>query len=334
MKRLKEFKKEIVALHRDCLKQRVVSRLKSLIGTFGFTCPIQRLFLRQIQEFVDRQDGLVASADVICRFVRYIEQVYFKHADPIPEIFRPVNRALHDHVFVPVYENFCSYTYKKNANWGGPALMRAILENVKYCPYCNAEMVYSIERDAQAKDLKSAFDHFFPKGRYPFLAVSLYNLIPSCHRCNSDFKGDEWSRMLNIPHLYLDDLDDMAHFVPIDITGIWDTDKGCPDLQLTFVAKDVNMKAQVATHADVFGINLVYRQLFNGEAVKVIRKAKVLNENYVMQIRRWFESAGLRNINIEEMIYGTPIKHESIDLYHMSKLKIDLYEQSVENMRT
>ncbi|WP_346985393.1 hypothetical protein [Chryseobacterium sp. POE27] len=32
-------------------------------------------------------------------------------------------------------------------------------------------------------------DHFIPKGEFPYLSVSIYNLIPSCYSCNSKFKG-------------------------------------------------------------------------------------------------------------------------------------------------
>lgn len=32
-------------------------------------------------------------------------------------------------------------------------------------------------------------DHFIPKGKFPYFALSLYNLIPSCYPCNSKFKG-------------------------------------------------------------------------------------------------------------------------------------------------
>ena len=31
-------------------------------------------------------------------------------------------------------------------------------------------------------------DHYYDKGSYPYLALSLYNLIPSCYTCNSKLK--------------------------------------------------------------------------------------------------------------------------------------------------
>lgn len=32
-------------------------------------------------------------------------------------------------------------------------------------------------------------DHFIPKTKFPYFALSLYNLVPSCYPCNSKFKG-------------------------------------------------------------------------------------------------------------------------------------------------
>lgn len=59
--------------------------------------------------------------------------------------------------------------------------------NVKSCCYCN--MNYTVVTDESRgwrpkyKALLQ-FDHFFDKDTYPFLSMSLYNLIPSCGTCN------------------------------------------------------------------------------------------------------------------------------------------------------
>lgn len=57
--------------------------------------------------------------------------------------------------------------------------------NFKTCFYCNKDFIANFERDK--KELVSTFqlDHFYDKGTYPYLALSFYNLIPSCPTCNS-----------------------------------------------------------------------------------------------------------------------------------------------------
>lgn len=52
-----------------------------------------------------------------------------------------------------------------------------------YCPFCGLyrlKGVYHTNREA--------YDHFLPKGTYPFNSVNLRNLAPMCHECNSTYK--------------------------------------------------------------------------------------------------------------------------------------------------
>ena len=56
-----------------------------------------------------------------------------------------------------------------------------------YCPYCNDEPIHIIQYSRGAT--RPALDHFLPRGLYPFLALSLYNLVPTGYRCNTYFKG-------------------------------------------------------------------------------------------------------------------------------------------------
>lgn len=56
--------------------------------------------------------------------------------------------------------------------------------DVRVCPYCNRIFVESVEVEGTQKVIKGQLDHFYPKEKYPFLALSKYNLVPSCTYCN------------------------------------------------------------------------------------------------------------------------------------------------------
>ncbi|WP_252213919.1 hypothetical protein [Clostridium sp. CMCC3677] len=62
---------------------------------------------------------------------------------------------------------------------------------ISVCPYCNREYINNYFDDTNKRKSTADLDHFYPKSKYPFLALSLYNFIPSCQICNSRFKGDE-----------------------------------------------------------------------------------------------------------------------------------------------
>jgi hypothetical protein len=51
------------------------------------------------------------------------------------------------------------------------------------CPFCgigDIEGVYNNKREA--------YDHYLPKGLYPFNSINFRNLAPACHKCNSTYK--------------------------------------------------------------------------------------------------------------------------------------------------
>jgi len=64
--------------------------------------------------------------------------------------------------------------------------------NITVCPFCNREYVFKFDDTKQQKTRTlSTLDHFYDKASYPFLAVSFYNLIPTCSICNSKFKNQK-----------------------------------------------------------------------------------------------------------------------------------------------
>jgi hypothetical protein len=63
------------------------------------------------------------------------------------------------------------------------------LIGVNTCVYCNRQYIFTVDDEKNNHITRPEFDHYLPKSIYPFFALSLYNLIPSCHICNSNCKG-------------------------------------------------------------------------------------------------------------------------------------------------
>ena len=53
--------------------------------------------------------------------------------------------------------------------------------NIRTCPYCNRHYTFTLDETVR---VAPEFDHFYDKAKHPLLAVSFYNLVPSCHTCN------------------------------------------------------------------------------------------------------------------------------------------------------
>lgn len=52
--------------------------------------------------------------------------------------------------------------------------------DVRVCPYCNRQYTVTL-RDSK---VRPQYDHYFSKAEYPYLALTLFNLVPSCGICN------------------------------------------------------------------------------------------------------------------------------------------------------
>jgi hypothetical protein len=51
------------------------------------------------------------------------------------------------------------------------------------CPYCGISRI-----EGEFSETQEDYDHFLPKGTYPFNAVAMRNLAPICDKCNKKFK--------------------------------------------------------------------------------------------------------------------------------------------------
>lgn len=51
------------------------------------------------------------------------------------------------------------------------------------CPFCGINDVKGIYHSK-----REAYDHYLPKGKYPFNSINFKNLAPACHECNSTYK--------------------------------------------------------------------------------------------------------------------------------------------------
>lgn len=89
------------------------------------------------------------------------------------------------------------------------------------CPYCNLRDIKAVLNESGQVIMKQAFDHFFADSKFPFLAISFYNLVPCCTPCNTNFKRNEKMKLKKNTHPYLNGYDkdctvDIKNYVDID----------------------------------------------------------------------------------------------------------------------
>ncbi|SDA11521.1 hypothetical protein SAMN02910447_00428 [Ruminococcus sp. YE71] len=146
---------ELIKIHTDAVKARInksydkseiINNIKSLgVGT--------------IEEF------LTADVDTLKRWVRECpEKLDFSQ-------------------FKNMYQRFFSNGADKfvDKDYNAYKFLKEL--DVTVCPYCDDEYLDIVEIDDKQKRT-SEIDHFFPKSRFPALAMCIYNLVPSGQNCN------------------------------------------------------------------------------------------------------------------------------------------------------
>lgn len=107
------------------------------------------------------------------------------------------------------YSGYNCFSSKGTRPYNAYHLAKALKVNV--CPYCNKNYTYTIVKNKK-KIVRPQFDHFLSKEKYPVLALSFYNLIPSCSDCNASIKGRKEFQLNTHLHPYVDDFNDIKKF--------------------------------------------------------------------------------------------------------------------------
>ncbi|WP_300361358.1 hypothetical protein [Fusobacterium sp.] len=204
-------------------------------------------------------------------------------------------------------------------NWGRHKLITSL--KIKVCPYCQRNYISSYEENESKSNKTTAdLDHFYPKAEYPFLALSLYNFIPSCQICNSRMKGkksvyDRELKKNKIVHPYED-----------DFKGIFKTEDKILEVLLGNESEFkviIDSKNDVKTSETISMLKLdkVYERTHNDYLLNMIENIKNKPETYLESIAELFINENIENKE----------KIKEIVLKNLKELVIEPYKFKVEN---
>lgn len=60
------------------------------------------------------------------------------------------------------------------------------VNKLEKCPFCGINDMFGVYHTK-----REAYDHYLPKGIYPFNSINFRNLVPACHCCNSSYKSSK-----------------------------------------------------------------------------------------------------------------------------------------------
>ena len=187
---------------------------------------------------------------------------------------------------------------------------------VDVCPYCNRQFITMFDDNGQSK-ATADIDHFYCKDIYPFLALSLYNFIPSCQICNSRFKLAK--DFYKVPHInpyrrgFLDDC----------IFQIKSLDGLINEENLQYGLINSTGDEAINNSVNTFHLNEVYQS--HKEYVKeLVRKSKIYNESQLTEYLRNFQELFKSQEELIELLYGSYFDLEKLSLRPLSKLTRDI----------
>jgi hypothetical protein len=227
-------------------------------------------------------------------------------ANPNAVITKQIERLIS---FLFDYSEFSkknSSVYSKK--WGAYRLTEALC--IRSCLYCNRNYTLTVTNCGK-KIIRPELDHFFAQSIYPLLSLSFYNLIPSCHICNSNLKGKIPFNLNTHFHPYLSSFDkENAKFTykpknPIAFFG----DKRGLDLKID-TSNLLRLENQIKENIDVFKLDYIYNDYLD-IVDGFIRLQRKTNEKKIRDIYKnvFIDNVGKRWSYGEQELYELAIRN-------------------------
>jgi 5-methylcytosine-specific restriction endonuclease McrA len=189
---------------------------------------------------------------------------------------------------------------------------------VRTCVYCNR--VYAITHNTKegGKLMRPQLDHWFPQSKYPLLAISFYNLIPSCTHCNSSVKGDKELDLKKHTNPYLvNDEDD-------DFLFTYQFNKSLREFEIQIQKTGSGTKNKDTL--EFLKINEMY-DAHQDELEDLLKIKQAYSREYVKTLRTTFPEANLTDDEIYRLAFGVELHQKDFHKRPMSKFKYDILKE-------
>jgi hypothetical protein len=205
------------------------------------------------------------------------------------------------------------------------------IDGIDSCPYCNRAFI--MKRDIkvkpdpnnsnETKTINPALDHYFSKADYPFFALSLYNLIPSCNLCNSIIKRTHELQLQYHIHPYLHSFHKKIKFVVVP-ENIDAFNYSPDDFSIEVQEKYHPNSNKAKEYANFFGLESLYNN-HKDYAAEILVKKQAYNDDWLAGVNS-IKGLNLTPDTAERYYYGNYLKEEDINKRPLSKLTIDLLD--------
>lgn len=196
--------------------------------------------------------------------------------------------------------------------------------DVNVCPYCNR--LYTMTLTEKGRKSRPQFDHYKSKSQYPYFAISLMNLIPSCGLCNQS-KHDQDEAVL---YPYSDEMGLDAVFCTKVETGLNYLTGNAATLDEFSVALNIvnnslpdAMKEKIRLSDEFFNLTRLYNK-HKDYILYLFWKNYVFNDEYLHVLCEEFPEVFQSFEDAKSMMYLMDIDQEHWGRRSLGKLTHDI----------
>lgn len=240
-------------------------------------------------------------------------------------IKRKRNRSIPEQAIFAKYSNIYSalknlfdyetFSKKSNSNYSAYDLSQKL--DIPTCPYCNRMYTKTVIKPS--KITRPAFDHWYSKSEFPLLALSFYNLIPSCNVCNSSVKGTDLLNLKTHFHPYCD-IQKKKKILDFKFSYYH-------KFYSTFRFKIVNNNEFSKTSTEAFKLKEIY-ETHEDEITDLRRLRDVYSDKYLEMLKKnILKGTSISDEEIYRLAFGTHIDETKFDRRPLSKMKKDILEE-------
>lgn len=194
---------------------------------------------------------------------------------------------------------------------------------IKACLYCNAQFTLAIGKAGKSKKLLFQLDHFYNKNKYPFLSLTIGNLIPCCSTCNISKSKIDFD-IVDYIHPYIEDLSSKFVFF-IDEEDTLDyliNDRNENKLKPQIKVFDKRINA----HFKIFDIEHIYNK-HTDIVEELILKSLYYNNTKREELKEFFSELKITESILDRFILGNYTLDSEINNRPLSKLSKDIGKQ-------
>ena len=255
------------------------------------------------------KDILKANNNELKEYIKYFQENYPNSIgveNQKKEEWHQLYKIIRDEIFEKEYNN-----WGKRKTYGSYKFVEIL--DLKTCPYCNRNYTFIV--DEESGKLRPELDHFYPKSIYPFLAMSFYNLIPSCPICNHTKSSKVSENLINPYEIKNDDFKFTYKPTDISFSQIESKKYDMDSFEIEFKKKNENI--------DIFKLDELYKQ-HKDIVVDLLMKKAYYPKSYVEELEKSF---GFTKDEIYRYLLNNYKKEEDLHKRPLSKLIKDISEE-------